>query len=460
MKEQSLAGTTLDPSWPRYGDSPVSTDQSEPTPPAETNDRKSCAALSLAAAGLQMARLIRERDDAKRAKDEFLALLGHELRNPLAPIVTSLHLMKLKSGGVRSPELEIIERQVKHLKTLVDDLLDIARITKGEIDLRMEIVDLGAVITQAVETVSPLIEACKHDIRVQVPHGLTVKADPQRMHQVVGNLLINAAKYTPPGGRIEVVTSAEHGWGTIRIIDSGIGLPSELIPHVFDAFVQGRQSIARSTGGLGIGLAIVKRLVEDHGGTVSAHSDGPGRGSEFSVKLPAIVVTSPETALAPTVGSEVAHPKLVTGCVLIVDDNRDSADLAALALSRVGHRVTTAYSGLEALQKCARDAFDVVLLDIGLPDIDGYRVASELRAQGSLGRCRLIALTGYGHAHDDARSAQVGLDAHLVKPIEPEHLAAVVREAIESQHEEDPAIARQRSANPCAPAPSRGLSFG
>ena len=404
------------------------------------------AALTLAGAGLQTVRLIRERDDAQRAKDEFLAMLGHELRNPLAPIVTSLHLMKLKLGGVRSPEQEIIERQVKHLKTLVDDLLDIARITKGKIDLRMETVDLGEVITAAVETVSPLIEACKHEIRVQVPRGLMIEADPHRMRQVVGNLLINAAKYTPPGGRIEVIVAAEDGWVTIRVIDSGIGLPSELMPHVFDAFVQGRQSLARSTGGLGIGLAVVKRLVEDHRGTVSVHSDGPGRGSAFSVKLPAITVASRDSAPTPAVRGRFADPQLVTGRVLIVDDNRDSTELAATALSHAGHRVDTAYSGLEALQKCARDTFDVVLLDIGLPDIDGYQVAAELRDQRSLERSRVIALTGYGHAHDHARSAQVGFDAHLVKPIEPEHLAAVVREAIESQREEYPATARERSA--------------
>jgi signal transduction histidine kinase/ActR/RegA family two-component response regulator len=404
------------------------------------------AALSLAAAGLQTARLIRERDDAHRAKDEFLAMLGHELRNPLAPIVTSLHLIKLKSGGVRSPEHEIIERQVKHLKTLVDDLLDIARITRGKIALRMESVDLGEVITRAVETVSPLIEACKHAIRVQVPRGLMLEADPQRMHQVVGNLLINAAKYTPLGGRIEVVAVAEDGWVTIRVVDSGIGLSSELMQHIFEAFVQGPQGLARSTGGLGVGLAIVKRLVEDHGGTVSVQSDGPGQGSVFSVKLPSITIAARNCAPARTVSGKLAHRQPVTGSVLIVDDNRDAADLAAIALSQLGHRVATAYCGFEALQECANGAFDVVLLDIGLPDIDGYRVAAELRDQRSLGRARVIALKRYGQSHDYERSAKVGFDAHLTKPIEPENLAAVVHAVIESQRAEDRAIARQRSA--------------
>ncbi len=403
------------------------------------------AALSLAASGLQTARLIRERDDAQRAKDEFLAMLGHELRNPLAPIVTSLHLMKLKSGGIQSPERDIIERQVKHLRTLVDDLLDIARVTKGKIELRMEIVDLGELIKSAVETVSPLIEACKHDIRVRVPLGLTVEADPQRMNQVVGNLLTNAAKYTLPGGRIEVVVAAEDGWVTIRIIDSGVGLSIDLMPHVFDAFVQGRQNLARSGGGLGIGLAVVKHLVRSHGGTVSAHSDGPGRGSEFRVSLPAITAVSMDRVPALAVSSAIVRTQRALGAVLIVDDNHDSADSAASVLANEGHRVATAYSGLEALEKCSIDTFDVVLLDIGLPDIDGYRVAAELRTQRLLGRCRVVALTGYGHAHDYARSAQVGFDAHLVKPIEPKHLVAVVRAAMYSDREEDHAARRQLS---------------
>ena len=399
-------------------------------------------ALSLAAAGLETARLIRERDAAQRAKDEFLAMLGHELRNPLAPIVTALQLMAMNAGGQRSREQIIIERQVNHLKVLVDDLLDISRITRGNLDLRMEPVDVADVVGRALETVAPLMEERRHDVRTLVPRGLVISADPMRMTQVVSNLLTNAAKYTPAGGRVDVVADSHDGLITIGVIDTGIGLPVELLPTVFDVFVQGRQGLARSEGGLGVGLAVVKSLVKAHGGIVGVRSDGPGRGSEFSVHLPA-AAGRPVDVLVPA--PPVADPEpRGAGRVLVVDDNQDAAELAAAVLSADGHQVSVAHSGFEALQQTSANTFDVVLLDIGLPDLDGYEVAAKLLARAPEAHCQLIAVTGYGQSHHRARSAEAGFTAHLVKPVEPAKLAEAVRRAIESggvpTREEDAAL--------------------
>lgn len=390
-------------------------------------------AMSLAGAGLETARVIRERDHAQRAKDEFLAMIGHELRNPLAPIITALRLMALKAGGQKSREQEIIERQVHHLKTLVEDLLDISRITQGKIDLHTEILDVADVVARALETVSPLLEERKHDIHVDIPDGLTINADLLRLNQVLGNLLINAAKYTAPGGHIQVTARLHDDSITIRIIDSGIGLASDLMPRLFEAFVQGPQSLARSQGGLGIGLAVVKSLVLAHGGSVGVHSEGPGRGSEFTVKFPAFINTDLGRHFDLTVTDNDVKTEYGCAAVLVVDDNHDAADLASVVLSAAGYRVVIAYSGQDALECAAIEKFDVILLDIGLPDLDGYAVAAELQARRLFAKCSLIAVTGYGFANDKARSAEAGFVAHLVKPVEPDKLTEIVRHVIDGQ---------------------------
>lgn len=404
-------------------------------------------ALSLTGAGLETARAIRERDDAQRAKDEFLAMLGHELRNPLAPIVTALQLMAVKSGGKRSREQEIIERQVRHLRTLVDDLLDVSRITRGKIELDIRRVTLGDIVARALETVTPLIEERRHDVQVHVPDGLAIDADPTRMTQVVANLLTNAARYTPPGGALRVLGASDGPRVTLRVVDNGAGLSSDLISRVFDLFVQGRRNLARSEGGLGIGLALVKRLVQAHGGTVVAHSDGPGRGSEFAVTLPRAAVPADDPVHA-AAADERFEPGAAPGVqVLVVDDNRDAADLAASVLQDAGHHVEVAYTGFEALERAARTLPDVVILDIGLPDMDGYSVAAELRARHPGVPFVLIALTGYGLKRDRARSGAAGFAAHLVKPLDALELTAMLQRVLDA------------AGRPASDAPRPGASL-
>ncbi len=284
------------------------------------------AGLSLAASGLETARVIHQRDEAQRAKDEFLAMLGHELRNPLAPIVTAVQLMALKAGAAKTREQQIIERQVQHLRRLVDDLLDVSRIARGKIELRSERIDLADVVARAIEAVMPAVEAAGHAVEVEVPQGLVVDGDPLRLTQVLLNLLTNAAKYTPGGGRIAVFATASGAIVTVRVIDNGTGLAPDLLPHVFDLFVQGRRSLGRSEGGLGIGLALVKQLVQAHGGTVAAFSDGPGTGSEFLVTLP-LAAGPVATARAVDPDDELDSVAAGSGInVLVVDDNSDAAD--------------------------------------------------------------------------------------------------------------------------------------
>ncbi len=387
------------------------------------------AALSLAAAGLETARVIHERDEAQRAKDEFLAMLGHELRNPLTPIVTAVQLLSIKAGGVKSRELDVIERQVQHLRRLVDDLLDVSRITRGRIELAPERLDLADLVGRALETVAPVIERAEHEVDLQVAPGLLVDADPLRMTQVITNLLTNAAKYTPPGGRIQVIGGADGARVVLRVIDNGTGLTPELLSRVFDLFVQGPRNLARSDGGLGIGLAIVKQLVAAHGGRVAAYSEGPGRGSEFVLDLPRASAADRTAAPAAPDEADAAHPGVR---VLVVDDNRDAADLAAIVLSRAGHEVATAYSGAEALALAHEQAPDVIVLDIGLPDLDGYAVAAGIAELYPGRRICIIALTGYGLPHDRRRSDAAGFSAHLVKPIDPMQLLAAVRQLVES----------------------------
>jgi CheY-like chemotaxis protein len=381
------------------------------------------AAASLAASGLRTARLVQEREEALRAKDEFLAMLGHELRNPLAPIVTALDLIKLRSGGELTREQKIIERQVGSLTALVDDLLDVARVTRGKIELKKTPVDIGTIVSKAVETARPLLEQHGHHLRMDIAWPVPiVDADPMRLSQVIANLVVNAAKYTQPGGDIVVRATRDGNWMQLSVKDNGIGIDEKLLPSIFDLFQQGRVTIDRAAGGLGIGLAIVKSLVRLHGGSVSAHSEGPGRGSEFLVRLP--LSTAGKTAAVPGTSEvlQVIPQAKVRERVLVVDDNRDAAEMVAEFLRTVGHEVTVAYDAPEALTLSEGFQPTVMVLDIGLPVIDGYELAMMMREKWGASVPKMIALTGYGLAHDRLRSREAGVAVHLVKPVSLEHL--------------------------------------
>lgn len=373
--------------------------------------------------------LLADLESTGRAKDEFLAMLGHELRNPLSPIVTALQLMKLRGNATTTREQQVIERQVEHLVRLVDDLLDISKITRGKVELRRETVELAEVIAKAVEMASMLFEQRSHLLSIDVPRkDLLWEGDPVRLAQVVANLLTNAARYTPRGGDIKLFAGRVGSEIVIRVRDNGMGISAEMLPRVFDLFVQGKQSADRAEGGLGIGLTLVKTLVGLHGGSVVATSPGLGGGSEFIIRLPA--------APAAAVGISAAHngtpshfmPAAATRRVLLVDDNLDAADLLAEALREAGHQVEVANDPVVALEAAARFHPEVAILDIGLPVMDGYELAARLHALPALASCRLIALTGYGQEHDRARSQSGGFERHLVKPVDLDQLMSLVAE--------------------------------
>jgi signal transduction histidine kinase len=353
--------------------------------------------------------------EADRRKDEFLALLAHELRNPLASVRNAVSIMRLK--GAEDPQLQwchdVIERQADQLKRLVDDLLDVSRITQGKIQLRLEPVDIEAVIAGAVETSAPVINAQAHELRVMLPETpLFVYGDASRLTQVVANLLNNAAKYQNDHGTIDLTVRREGSEVVIAVRDDGIGLSREMLSEAFELFTQGERTPDRAQGGLGIGLSLVKKLVELHGGNVRAASDGIGSGSEFVVRLPRLdraeFATPPSEA---TTGTERAHR------VLVVDDNVDAAESLAMLLRLNGHEVTIAHDGIRALEAAHEEKPSVVLLDIGLPGMDGYEVCRRLRA-GGLTSTRVIALTGYGQDKDKQLAMDAGFDEHTVKPVE------------------------------------------
>jgi signal transduction histidine kinase/AmiR/NasT family two-component response regulator len=363
----------------------------------------------------ELAAARRAAEAASRAKDEFLAMLGHELRNPLAPILTALHLMRLRGiGGER--ERSVIERQVEHMVSLVDDLLDVSRITRGKIQLKHDAVDLADVVATAIEMTSPAMEERRHVLQVDVPRGLVVRGDEARLAQVVANLLTNAAKYTDPNGRIRITARRDRDDAVLVVADDGAGIAPEMLPHVFDLFSQEPQSIERSEGGLGLGLAIVKSLVTAHDGSVRAHSAGRGQGSEFEVRLPLASTVRAEAPRGATSSLPSGAPR--SGLkILVVDDNHDAAELLATALLAVGHEIAVAHDGPTALA-VARDVMpDVALLDIGLPVMDGYELARRLRALPGLESVKLAAITGYGQESDRAKSRIAGFDAHLIKPV-------------------------------------------
>jgi PAS domain S-box-containing protein len=354
--------------------------------------------------------------DADRRKDEFLAILAHELRNPLAPIRNSLHVLKLLSepDSDTTHLTELMERQVNHMVRLIDDLLEVSRITSGKIELRREAVEIASLARTAVETSRPLIEAAGHQLVVALPpEPLTLHGDPVRLAQVFANLLNNAAKYTQAGGRIWFTVRREGASLIASVRDTGVGIPSDMLPHVFELFRQIDGHAGHAQGGLGIGLTLVKSLVELHGGSVSANSEGNGRGSEFVVRLPlAEERASADSRKSATSSTLALTPKRV----LVVDDNRDAAESLGMLLTMLGATVHVSYSGADALQALATHKPSVVLLDIGMPEMDGYEVARRIREQPDFRDVTLIALTGWGQEKDRRRSRRAGFDFHLTKP--------------------------------------------
>jgi signal transduction histidine kinase/CheY-like chemotaxis protein len=366
--------------------------------------------------------------DADRRKDEFLALLSHELRNPLAPIFTAAQLIKLRGDAPRSPELDVILRQCQHLARLVDDLLDVSRVARGKVSLAKKPIELASVVTEAVEATGPLLEARRHQLVVSVPPaGLEIEADAVRLTQVVNNLLSNAARYTPPGGRVAITGYRDGGAVVLSVQDSGVGIEPALLPSVFDMFVQGARGPDRAEGGLGLGLSLVRTLTQLHGGTVTAHSEGPGRGSEFVVRLPACVTLAPSRA-----EDEPARPAWLRNAnardrrVLVVDDNRDIAEMIATLVTLAGYEAQTANDPSEALALAVTFRPHLAIVDIGLPVIDGYALARELQARLCDAPPVLIALTGYSQAEDKMRSEEAGFAVHLVKPVDAQRLVTVL----------------------------------
>jgi signal transduction histidine kinase len=354
--------------------------------------------------------------NADRRKDEFLAMLAHELRNPLAPIRNAGELLTRLMR--ENPEVEtlaaIVQRQSAHLTRLVDDLLDVSRITRGRIELQREPVNLNSVVAHALEMVEPIMREHRHELSVmQAPDSVYVSGDHARLVQCITNILANAGKYTDVGGAISIQLRTEGEEAVLTVTDNGVGIPDELLPRIFDLFVQNNRSLDRSQGGLGIGLSVVRRLVEMHGGRVSAASNGPGTGSRFEVRLPVIAPPAQQQEISLKQGT-VKHR------ILVVDDNADSADSLAMILTISGHEAQPVYTASEALVRAADYDPDVILLDIGLPDIDGYEVARRLKGRGS--HARLIAVTGYGRPEDIRRAQSAGFDSHLVKPIDPQRL--------------------------------------
>ena len=364
--------------------------------------------------------------DADRRRDEFLATLAHELRNPLAPISYGLHVMGLASTGPEAVTRvrEMMERQVQHMVRLIDGLIDGSRISRGTIELRRERVDLGSVALDALEASRPLIQACAHEVRVEVPREpLFVEGDAIRLTQAVSNLLNNAAKYTPRGGHIRLAVDATAGAAVVSVADDGIGIPSAMLSRVFDLFVQVDPSLERVQGGLGIGLTIVRRLVELHGGTVEARSAGPGAGSQFVVRL-AAVAGPPPAPDDPGEGRERALARCRR--ILVVDDNRDSALALAMMLRMMGHEAHTAHDGREALEMAAATRPHVILLDLGMPGLSGHETCRRLRDQPWAKGVTIVALTGWGQEDDRRRSREAGFDGHLVKPVDLGQLARVL----------------------------------
>lgn len=367
----------------------------------------------------QLAAQLIELQAADRSKDEFLAVLAHELRNPLAPIRNSLHILRLSGELTPAAERvhEVMERQVSHLVRLVDDLLEVSRISQGKIELRRESIELAAVIRSAVEASRPAIDEARHQLAISIPaEPILLDADGVRLAQVVSNLLNNAARYTDPGGQIWLTSRQENDEAVISVRDTGIGIPADKLARVFDMFAQIQHVARRTAGGLGIGLTLVKRLTEMHGGRVEARSRGTGQGSEFLIWLP-IAKTIPTAGK--TVPATNRQATLAGHRIMVIDDNRDAADSLAMLLKFLGAEVRTSYDGQAALELLPAFQPTVVLLDIGMPGLDGYEVARRIRQQSLGGDLVLVAMTGWGQAEDRRRSAAAGFNHHFVKPVDP-----------------------------------------
>jgi nitrogen-specific signal transduction histidine kinase/ActR/RegA family two-component response regulator len=367
--------------------------------------------------------------DAHRRKDEFLAMLAHELRNPLAPIRTAAQLIDLPNATLPQARKagQVIARQVKHMAELVDDLLDVSRVTRGQIVLERQVFDIREAVRSAIEQARPLVEARAHALRTRLPSKPTfVDGDRTRLVQVIANLLNNAAKYTPPGGEVSVDARVDDAGVTVTVADTGVGIEPDLLPHVFELFTQGKRTLDRSQGGLGIGLALVKGLVDLHGGRVLASSEGSGTGSRFSVWIPTV---APDAQAAKETSAS-ARLEAVPRRVIVVDDNQDAAQTLALLLESHGHTVSVYYSAEDALAEAPARPADTYLLDIGLPGMSGLELARELRTLHAGARVHLIALSGYGRPQDLEASRDAGFDDHLTKPVDGERLIAVMTSGV------------------------------
>ena len=391
--------------------------------------------------------LLSQLREANGAKDAFLAMLGHELRNPLAPIVSALELMQRRGTDSTARERSVIQRHVDHLARLVDDLLDVSRMIRGNVELYRQRVDVHEVVMKAVEMTRVLVQRRAHRLNIEVDGALECFADPARLAQAIANLLINAARYTEPGGAI-TVSAADTGAGTLRIgvRDTGIGIAPDTLPRIFDTFYQGTQTIDRAHGGLGIGLALARNFVELHGGHIEAASGGRGCGSQFTIVLPCAPSPAmagsaqPATRIAVPAPLAMRRPERSAGVqerrVLLVDDNVDAADALAELLRSYGHSVMTVYDPAAALAEASAFMPAVSVLDIGLPVMDGYELARQLRARSGNRQCVFVALTGYGQQGDRDRSRAAGFDHHFVKPVRPAELLEIIDGAsFDASHE-------------------------
>ncbi len=387
--------------------------------PSQTDKLLLGIGANQAAVVVQHRRAEEELQQSDQRKTEFLALLSHELRNPLAPLRNALEIMRQAGGNstVMEKACGMMERQVQQMGRLVDDLLDVSRITRDKLELRKEPIELAAAVQSVVEASGPLIQSSGHTLAVSLPpEPILLHADPTRLAQVLSNLLNNAIKYTEPGGRIWITVERHGGEAVLSIRDTGIGIPADMLPRVFDMFAQVDHSLERTHGGLGIGLTLVRRLVELHGGTVEAASAGPGKGSELTVRLP-ISQTEPPAPRG-AAGAEEANAAPSRHRILVVDDDEDTADSLSLLLTLSGNEVRSAHDGARAVEVAAAFRPAVILLDVGLPKLNGYEAARLIREQ--LGKdVVLIAVTGWGHEEDKRQAKEAGFDFHLVKPLDP-----------------------------------------
>lgn len=374
------------------------------------------------------AQVLQEEAEARnRQQNEFLAMLAHELRNPLAPISAAAQLLKLPGVDARRivHSSDVISRQVKHMTELVDDLLDVSRVTRGLVTLTKKNLDLKRVVASAVEQARPSIEARRHALSLSLGgENASVHADQTRLIQVIVNLLTNAAKYTPQGGQIEISLNIDGDKVRLCVSDNGSGIEPRLLPHIFDLFTQGERTPDRAQGGLGLGLALVKSMVALHGGQVEARSEGPGKGSTFIIDLPLIGDTAPELRVERRQAASAEAPAPMR--IMLVDDNVDAAESLASLLRFAGHDVTVMEDAISTIERAAQVRPDVFILDIGLPDMDGYQLVRSLRAHSATAGARFIALTGYGQAHDKVLAKSAGFDHHFVKPVDWQELAAVL----------------------------------